>query len=350
MAATKPLGAGELILRFGGAVEGGNRQDDCTTRNDETTAAAAGTESAPSEGADEPCVMLEDAAETAIGVAETTLENTYLAEAKEFKPLAESIRNMVKLLDDLRPVVCPNVRDQQYKDEHCRGAAPNPDGRVQAVIDRLYLPPSEAASALASKGTFRDVEVRVLAIQSALDEEKPDLSKIWALVVRKSLEPEPPQFFIKRLVTDLRDLSSLLTAQPAALVNTAAERFDKEDDDARAAFKALRAPSDDPNKPSIADKAKAQATREMAYPKRIIKEMLYETNLISFNPVAMFDVARVWRSSRPAGDMRYAAGGGLRMTLVSLDFTAGYAWNLRRRAGEGRGAFVFTMDVSNLFR
>jgi hypothetical protein len=50
------------------------------------------------------------------------------------------------------------------------------------------------------------------------------------------------------------------------------------------------------------------------------------------------------------GGVRYAMGGGLRMTLINFDVTAGYSWNLHRRAGEGKGAFVLTMDISNLFR
>jgi hypothetical protein len=64
----------------------------------------------------------------------------------------------------------------------------------------------------------------------------------------------------------------------------------------------------------------------------------------------MFDVARIApRTVAGFGGARYGVGGGLRLSVVSLDLTAGYSWNPRRRAGEGRGAFVFSLDVSDLF-
>jgi hypothetical protein len=33
-----------------------------------------------------------------------------------------------------------------------------------------------------------------------------------------------------------------------------------------------------------------------------------------------------------------------------IDLSVGYAWNLRPKPWEGRGALTFAFDVSNLFR
>jgi len=88
----------------------------------------------------------------------------------------------------------------------------------------------------------------------------------------------------------------------------------------------------------------------MLYPRRVIRELLHEANLISLSPVAVVDAARSWQSGLPAGDVRYACGGGLRLTVVNLDLTATCAWTIGRKPGEGAGAFLFTFGVSNLFR
>ena len=49
-------------------------------------------------------------------------------------------------------------------------------------------------------------------------------------------------------------------------------------------------------------------------------------------------------------ETRYGLGTGIKFSLVTMDVTAGYSWNLRKRPGESRGAFVFALDISDLFR
>ena len=94
-----------------------------------------------------------------------------------------------------------------------------------------------------------------------------------------------------------------------------------------------------------------KANQDVAYTARILDVTFRELNLIAISPVAMFDVARISsRSVSGFGGTRYGIGGGLRLSIVSLDLTAGYSWNPNRRNGEGRGAFVFSLDVSDLFR
>jgi len=64
----------------------------------------------------------------------------------------------------------------------------------------------------------------------------------------------------------------------------------------------------------------------------------------------MFDVARLGARENDFHKVRYGVGLGTRFSLVSLDLDVGYSWNINRTPGEGRGAFVFSMKVSDLFR
>jgi hypothetical protein len=49
-------------------------------------------------------------------------------------------------------------------------------------------------------------------------------------------------------------------------------------------------------------------------------------------------------------ETRYGLGTGIKFSLVTMDVTAGYCWNITRKPGEPRGAFVFSLDISDLFR
>jgi hypothetical protein len=72
-----------------------------------------------------------------------------------------------------------------------------------------------------------------------------------------------------------------------------------------------------------------------------------ELNIVAVSPVAVFDVARVWPDN--AGT-RFGVGGGARISLINFNLTLGYSFNPRRRPGDGRGAFFFTMDFTDIFR
>lgn len=94
-----------------------------------------------------------------------------------------------------------------------------------------------------------------------------------------------------------------------------------------------------------------KANQDVAYTARILDVTFRELNLIAISPVVMLDVARIDpRTGADIGGTRYGVGGGMRLSVVSLDFTAGYSWNPNRRPGEGRGALVFSLDISDLFR
>jgi hypothetical protein len=93
-----------------------------------------------------------------------------------------------------------------------------------------------------------------------------------------------------------------------------------------------------------------KANRELAYTGRVLDVIFRELNVVSLSPVFMFDAARIGPQTGAFGGVRYGVGGGMRLSVVTLDITAGYSLNPNRRPGEGRGAFVFSLDISDLFR
>jgi hypothetical protein len=89
-----------------------------------------------------------------------------------------------------------------------------------------------------------------------------------------------------------------------------------------------------------------KAWKKLAPGHRAIDVFLNELNLYSVAPVAIFDVAHVW----PVGQgVRYGIGPGLRLSLVNVNFTFGYAFNPLRAPGEKSGAIFFKLDVTGLF-
>ena len=89
-----------------------------------------------------------------------------------------------------------------------------------------------------------------------------------------------------------------------------------------------------------------EAWKKIAPGHRAIDVFLNELNIYSIAPVAIFDVARVW----PVGQgVRYGFGPGLRVSLVNVNFTFGYAFNPDRQPSEKAGAIFFGLDVTELF-
>jgi hypothetical protein len=94
------------------------------------------------------------------------------------------------------------------------------------------------------------------------------------------------------------------------------------------------------------DRPRELARQDMSKARKVLDTVMYELNVYSIAPVAVFDVARVWPA---ATGTRYAVGGGVRFSLVNLNLTVGYAANPSRRTGEGPGALFLTLEVMNLF-
>ncbi len=89
------------------------------------------------------------------------------------------------------------------------------------------------------------------------------------------------------------------------------------------------------------------ADRDMKSIDSVLRTFLHELNLVSISPVGIFDVARIWPDQFGT---RFGIGGGVRLSLVNFNVTLGYAVNPKPRLQEGRGAFFFSMDVTDLFR
>jgi hypothetical protein len=97
--------------------------------------------------------------------------------------------------------------------------------------------------------------------------------------------------------------------------------------------------------------AAARATEDLAFVRRTLNTLFQEVNIFSISPVAVFDIARIGPEQSSFGGWRYGPGAGVRLRLVStINFTVGYAWNIKQRPGEGPGALFFSMGVRDIFR
>jgi hypothetical protein len=95
----------------------------------------------------------------------------------------------------------------------------------------------------------------------------------------------------------------------------------------------------------------SKANQDIAYTARTLDVIFRELNIVAISPVLMFDAARIGdKEQAKLSETRYGLGTGIKFSLVTMDVTAGYSWNLRKRPGESRGAFVFSLDISDLFR
>ena len=144
---------------------------------------------------------------------------------------------------------------------------------------------------------------------------------------------------LPRLEDDLASLSKALDAQSSARILALRDRLAE-------ARRALAESLSGPVKDAARKRADQRAARDFSAAESVLRTVLYELNVYSVAPVAIFDAARVWPSG--AGT-QYAAGVGARLSLVNVNVTLGYAANPRRSPGQPVGAVFFQLDVSNLF-
>jgi hypothetical protein len=96
--------------------------------------------------------------------------------------------------------------------------------------------------------------------------------------------------------------------------------------------------------------ANKKAAAMLDYARRVEHQLLDEANLYAISPVGLLDAARIWPASPLNLRARWGAGGGVRFTLVNVDFTLTYARLLRSYPGESSHAVTFSMNITNLFR
>ena len=94
--------------------------------------------------------------------------------------------------------------------------------------------------------------------------------------------------------------------------------------------------------------AKTYAQKQMARPRQVIDTLRCEANRFALGPFAIFDTGRLWPD--PNGT-RYAYGGGVRLTVVNVNFSLGYAANPKPfpKLHQGDGAVLFEISYTNLF-
>jgi hypothetical protein len=135
---------------------------------------------------------------------------------------------------------------------------------------------------------------------------------------------------------------SLRDASQAAL----ADQLDQTVSALAQGVKDMQATADQANKEFPDKKFDDEAWTKLAPGHRALDVLLNELNIYSVAPVAIFDVARVW----PVGQgVRYGVGPGLRLSVVNVNFTSGYAYNPQRLPGEKLGALLFSLDVTGIF-
>jgi len=274
---------------------------------------------------DDICLTLDEAVALGLSVAESGIKSAYVSDTPEFKAMSEQVK---KLKDPLVELVNELTLVQKLTDP-----------AVQAALQKLYQPPPTPD--LQPSGTFAAVAKSVTKILSDMKEDKVNRADVRTLTV--GLQSKPNSSRIEKMAADLGSLAALLPSVQAGRIETLRQTFLTTGEMIKVEFNKL-VNSD------IDKEAERKAKRDMVYPTRVINELTHEANLYSVSPVAFLDAARLWQSKNRPDSLRYGVGAGGRFTLVSLDVTAGYAWNIHPRPGEGRGAFVFSMELSNLFR
>jgi hypothetical protein len=88
------------------------------------------------------------------------------------------------------------------------------------------------------------------------------------------------------------------------------------------------------------------AYKELAPAHRALDVFMHDLNIYSISPVAMLDAARVWP---PGEGVRYGVGPGLRLSMINVNVTFGYSFDVHRLPREKSGAIYLRLDVTSLF-
>lgn len=83
------------------------------------------------------------------------------------------------------------------------------------------------------------------------------------------------------------------------------------------------------------------------YVGRVLGVLFKELNIVSVSPVLMFDAAQMTVKGERTNN--YGLGAAVRLSLVNFDVYAGYSFNPARRTDHRNGAFVLSIDITDLF-
>ena len=248
--------------------------------------------------------------DAALNTAETFFADDYHTESPEYKALA--------------------VR---------QGAIFNADlNAVQATLRQIRAagPVAPAVAPMLTDAEGRLRRVRSLISQATVPDAR---GRIGALRLRTLLNPRIS--LLQRLLDSIVKLK--LQVDPAVRTQLESSAATIEEH-----VRGLASEIDEVNK-APRDAARERARRDMLRPREVIDTLRHEVNSLSFSVVGLFDAGRLWPD--PYGT-RYAVGMGGRVSVLNVNFTAGYAVNPHPRSelGQGRGALFVSLTYTNLFR
>jgi hypothetical protein len=252
--------------------------------------------------------------------ARNALAISYLEESPEFRKVAEMSFPLAEQLADIRKHLS-NLTAKHLGDE---------------IDTQLQICQSDV----------EDLNETLSQIKNDLTEGSAKSADLRMLAVGFPTKSPPIPAEVSDLLDDLNDLKDtegLPDPQAIADLITQTESL-------RAAMAKAFVEVSDPATSTAAAKANNEAREIMVYPRRVFRELSHEANLLAVSAVLIFDAARLRQNRLTPSTMRYAVGGGVRFSIVSLDITTAYAFNPGRKPWERRGALVFEMEVSNLFR
>lgn len=281
---------------------------------------------APRAGSD-VCLSFDDLIEIAMNGSKNILRDAYFADTDEYRAVAGLVEALLPSMNRLEAELMEAMKLT--------------DPAVVEAVGSLYQPPEDEDSL--PGGSFARAHRIAKEIVDGLKERTLLRTSVPELAVQTGKPSSPRPSRIELMSEDLEALIAVLPQPQSDRVRALRGDIDMRGAKIKADYQAL-----DQN--ALFAVAERKAVRDMAFPKRVVKELTHEANLIAVSPVMLFDAARLWQRGPGAGDVRYAAGGGARVSFLSIDLTTGYAWNVRPKPWEGRGALLFTMELSNLFR
>lgn len=241
--------------------------------------------------------------------------------------------------------------DIELSDETQELADSNPQGPALLALNRALL--AEAFPSLVAQSQIDDT---LEPLDGFLNDAA---SALESLVDFESADAEQVRGSVHQLVVGFGDLAPPVTAsinrqikrlqQPliSAGFATEAKALLAEGDKLSSLQKHARQAFDKVPVNALEE----QADRDIAYAARSLDVIFREINLVEIAPVVTFDAARIGPAVSPGfGKTHYGLGAGVRFTIVTLDFTAGYSFNLNRQPTEPRGAVLLSMTISDLFR
>lgn len=243
-----------------------------------------------------------------LSTAESALAGTHITSDPKFPSMAQSVAT---LKPDLEPI---KTRLQTIR-EALSGAAQAKADDALSSLDDVETEVDSAMDA-GTESTSPTLAYRTLAL--GFGEDVPSLLNV--------------------LSDAFRALKPLASAEDAAWLESNAVRFEGLQKSVTTQLQAIEA------------NALAKAHVELAFARKVVNSLLHEINVVSVSPLLMFDVARFGWERGTASSTRYAAGPGVRFSLVNVNVSVGYAFNVRRPARSPRGALVFGFSVSDLFR